>query len=159
MLVSTMLLLLVKVVEGGGADDRALRQAHQPLPAVGIMADLPQGIVRHNVYDQVRRAVVDELVRLPGPEYEGVPGRLPSFLPCPERLRCPRSPGRTPTGRCGSGRGTRLSPAECGRSPRRRDGAWKGRSNRGRGPALWICSCRRWRTCPSARPSAPRERP
>src|SRR5262245_8047397 len=61
-------------VEWFAAQDAAFRRTHTPLLAIRIIEGLADGIVRDDVDDQIRLAVVDELVRFTGFKQERVAG-------------------------------------------------------------------------------------
>lgn len=68
-----MLLLAVKIIERGGANEPPFRHMNSPLPAVGVVPGFAHRIIRNDIKDQVLRAVIDELMRLAWREEKSIP--------------------------------------------------------------------------------------
>ena len=67
-------LLAIVVFEGSRSNEPAFGQANAPFLAVGIVGVFANRIVGHDVKNQVRRAVIGELVGFTRRKDEGVPG-------------------------------------------------------------------------------------
>ena len=66
------LFLALEIVQRRGGDHPSLGRTNHPFAAVGIVAGFANGVVSHDVDDEILGAVVEKLVRFVGFEEEGV---------------------------------------------------------------------------------------